>query len=282
MSKAFQEALEPRLQTQVWGRTHRHVACTGSTNDDIQAWMDAGAPHGALVTADAQSQGRGRMGRSWESTASQDIYASVALRVHPGPAGIGALGLAVGLGLVRALHVAYPELGSWSLKWPNDVMVDGKKLGGILCEARWTQGQALIACGFGLNVGRLHFEDSHLAQRATSLALLAQKKGKTLPLHPRVSLLAQLMLSLENTVEPFLKNGFSCIAEPYKSYCRELGQTVRLSGSGPDKGPPGTLYRAIDLDEDGALLVQRPPQLRAWRVQSDDVWLVAPEGQIPR
>lgn len=274
------ESLAPLLETQRWGRAHRHGQETGSTNDDMLTWLQEGAEHGSLITADRQHAGRGRLGRRWDSGHREDLYASVALRVTPGPAGIGALGLAVGLGLLEGLAALapdfVPDLGTLALKWPNDLLLNNKKLGGVLCEARWNQGQAMIACGFGVNLGRDSFEEVQLAQRATSLALTAREQGKTLPENLRARVLASLLMRLETRVEQYLHKGFSGIEAAYRQHCRELGQMIRLSGQGPDKGPPGTLYRAIDLDHDGALLVQRPPSLRRWRVQSDDVWLVAP------
>lgn len=273
MTSSFSAQLAEQLRTKAYGRAHRHLELTGSTNDDAQAWLDEGAPHGALVTADRQQKGRGRMGRSWDSSEAQDLYASVALRITPGPLGIGALGLAVGLGLMEALEQRFSSLGTWQLKWPNDLLLDQKKLGGILCEARWSQGVALVACGFGLNVGRRSFEDAGLAERATSLALAADARGQTWSPELRASLLASLLMRLEGRVESFLADGFSVIADGYRSYCRELGQSVRLSGQGPDGAAPGTVYEAVDLDQDGALIVQRPGQSRRWRVQSDDVWL---------
>lgn len=276
MTSSFPAQLAERLGTRAYGREHRHFSVTGSTNDDVQTWLDEGVAHGALVTADRQQEGRGRMGRSWDSSEAKDLYASVALRIAPGPLGIGALGLVVGLGLIEALEQRFSQLGHWQLKWPNDLLLEQKKIGGILCEARWSQGLALVACGFGLNVGRRSFQDPALAERATSLALAADARGEGLERELRASLLAGLLVSLEGRVESFLADGFSVIADRYRSYCRELGQPVRLSGTGPDGGAPGTVYQAVDLDEDGALLVQRPGSATRWRVQSDDVWLAAP------
>lgn len=239
-------------------------------------WIEEGAPHGALLTADRQSAGRGRLGRLWSSGDPLDLYATLVLRVRPGPEGIAALGLVVGLALVQALSELYPQLGVWALKWPNDVMLDGRKLGGVLCEARWSQGEAALAVGFGLNLGRSKFQDPELAQRATSLFLAAQQRGLTLPGNLRVDTLAAALEHLRSCLTIYLEQGFASVSGRYRHWCRELGNYITLSSPGPDKGAPGTRYLALDLDEDGALLVQRAPGMRCWRVQSDDVWLVAP------
>lgn len=273
---SFEQALAPRLEEGGWGRTHRHFECCGSTNDEALRWIEEGAPHGALVTADRQSAGRGRLGRVWSSTEPLDLYATLIVRVRPGPEGIAALSLAVGLALVEALSELYPCLGGWALKWPNDLMLDGRKLGGVLCEARWSQGEAALAVGFGLNLGRCKFQDPELAQRATSLFLAAQQRGLALPGNLRVDTLAAVLAQMRAWMMVYLEQGFSAISEQYRRWCRELGHYITLSGPGPDKGAPGTRYLALDLDRDGALLVQRAPGMRSWRVQSDDVWLAAP------
>ena len=121
---------------------HRHLAETDSTNARA---MDALAGHAddprscgavAIVTADRQHAGRGRMGRDWESSGPRDLYASVALRLPTPTVSIGALGLAVGLALSGGIARVAAELDV-GLKWPNDLLVGGRKLGGILIETRW-------------------------------------------------------------------------------------------------------------------------------------------------
>lgn len=128
---------------------HRLVQVT-STLDRLHELAAAGAPEGTVVVAVEQTAGRGSRGRTWHSPAG-GLWLSWLCR-PPGPVGIEVLSLRVGLAVARALE-ALGGLPPVRLKWPNDVMIGERKLGGILCEARW-QGDTLawVAIGIGLNV----------------------------------------------------------------------------------------------------------------------------------
>ena len=120
-----------------------------STLDVVHELAAAGAPAGTLVVADQQVAGRGRMGRRWHSPARQGVWLGYLLR-DAAPARAQLISVRVGLAVVRALGT----LGAvTSLKWPNDIVWEGRKLGGILCEARW-QGVRIrwIGVGIGINV----------------------------------------------------------------------------------------------------------------------------------
>ena len=121
-----------------------------STQDEVHRLASAGAPAGTVVVADRQSAGRGSRGRRWESP-SGGLWMSVMSRPLGG-AGVELLSLRAGLATAAALDGlgGFPAV---ALKWPNDVLVDGRKVGGILCEARWQGDQlAWVAVGIGLNV----------------------------------------------------------------------------------------------------------------------------------
>lgn len=124
---------------------------TGSTNDDARALALAGESGGVVILADEQTLGRGRLGRAWSSPRG-GVYASVLLRPRLEAAALEALPLAAGLGIAEGLE----RLGvRVSLKWPNDLRVDGAKLGGVLVESRVSAGQVeWVVIGFGLNVRR--------------------------------------------------------------------------------------------------------------------------------
>lgn len=248
------------LGTRWLGRSHEHWTQLASTNDRAIAWARAGAPHGAIVTADAQTAGRGRLGRAWNSPAGEDLYVSMVLRPAPGRP-VGALGLAVGVGLREGLAAWLP----WAqLKWPNDVLCAGRKLAGILCEARWEGDRPEIVAGFGINVGRRQFAGA-LAETATSLA-------RELPAPPdRAVVLARVLVTVERALDDFFAGGFAELRDRYEPHCALCGQAVEVDmNDGTGKRTPA---RAVGLADDGALLVEPlaggPPR----RVESGDVWL---------
>jgi BirA family biotin operon repressor/biotin-[acetyl-CoA-carboxylase] ligase len=144
----------PRLGTP---RVHRRV--TGSTSADARALASAGAPHGTLVTAAAQLEGRGRQGRSWHAPPGRALLCSLVLRDPPEL-------------LPIAAAVAVAELAGPAavLKWPNDVQIDGRKVAGILIEGRPQEGWAVL--GIGVNVAVEVAElPPELRERAGTLGL---------------------------------------------------------------------------------------------------------------
>ena len=242
------------------GRPHEHHAALASTNDRALAWARAGAPHGALVTADAQTAGRGRLGRAWASPPGEDLYMSLVLR--PGASRqLGALALAVGAGLRDGLAAFVPAA---RLKWPNDVLCGGRKLAGILCEARWTEGVPEVIVGVGVNVGRRDFPGA-LAETATSLARELARPPD------RAAVLAAALPALEESIEAFLAGGFPAIRGRYEPHCALRGQVVSVelnAGTGAREQA-----RALGLDDDGALRVEPLAGGPSRRVESGDVWL---------
>jgi len=140
----------------------RSVAETGSTNDDLAALAEAGAPEGLWLRADRQSGGKGRQGRAWQSPPG-NLHASTLVRLRPGDPPAPTLALVAAVALHEAVR---PEAPTARIKWPNDLLVEGAKLAGILLER---QGDAVVI-GFGVNLA-LHPD---LPDRpATSLEALA-------------------------------------------------------------------------------------------------------------
>lgn len=138
----------------------------GSTSDRARVLLEEGRPLPAVVLADRQLAGRGRRGRSWASDNALGLWFTVA-RTSPGHAAAATLSLRVGLAVVRALDAIAPEVAT-QVKWPNDIVVAGHKLGGILCER--ARGAVLVGVGVNLNqtADRL---PSGLSPPATSLLL---------------------------------------------------------------------------------------------------------------
>lgn len=127
------------------------VDVTGSTNDDLLEAGKQGAPHGTGLAARAQTAGRGRRGHKWDSTAG-NLLLSIILRPYVDPAKYSGLAAVSGLAVLEALKKEgfANEIG---LKWPNDLVARGRKLGGILVEAaRDNEGKPFAVCGIGVNV----------------------------------------------------------------------------------------------------------------------------------
>ena len=139
------------------GRPHVHHRLTDSTNERAKQLAVAGAPHGTLVTADEQTAGRGRQGRTWSAAPGEALLLSVVLRAVDEV-----------LPLRAAVAVAESIPMPAQIKWPNDVWVGGKKVAGILVEGRPQEGWAVL--GIGLNVTTRSFP-GELSEIATSLVL---------------------------------------------------------------------------------------------------------------
>jgi BirA family transcriptional regulator, biotin operon repressor / biotin---[acetyl-CoA-carboxylase] ligase len=180
-------------------RVHTRV---GSTSDLARALAEHGAAAGTLVLADEQTAGRGRAGRGWSSAAGLGLWLSAVLRPaalpHP-----GALPLLLGLRIAQALDrwVAPATVG---IKWPNDLILSGRKVAGLLCEGVWSgAGPAFVVAGIGVNV--LHRETDFPPQilgNATSLGLHAGQEVRRLEVATAVAQSLRSLLGLEIALSP--------------------------------------------------------------------------------
>ena len=148
-----------------FGAPHRHLAATESTNTLARELAEAGAPGGTVVTAGEQSAGRGRQGRSWVAPAGKALLYSAIAR--PLDERHLLLPLAVPIAICEAVEELAPGI-ECAIKWPNDVWVDGRKLAGILIEARPQDGWAVIGVGLNLTISPGEFPPE-LRDTATSL-----------------------------------------------------------------------------------------------------------------
>ncbi|MEJ7636211.1 biotin--[acetyl-CoA-carboxylase] ligase [Aeromicrobium sp.] len=217
---------------------------TGSTNADVADAARAGAPEGTVHTTDLQTAGRGRLDRGWESPVGSGVIVSVLLRPTSVPAGRWVwLPLLVGL----AVDATVKECGVASgLKWPNDVLVDGRKLAGILLERVDTPLGSAAIIGVGLNVSLRR--DELPVETATSLAL----EGATET--DRTIVLRGFLRNLEALYRAWAASGGdpgSGIREAYVRRCVTLGTRVRVSL--PDGG--SLEGHASGIDDSGRLLV---------------------------
>ena len=151
------------------GRPLRYLEVTASTNSDALDWAGQGAPEGALVVAGHQTAGRGRRGRGWFSPPGAALTFSLLLRPPLEPSSGGLLTATVGVACARGIASSCGLLPR--LKWPNDVMIEGRKVGGILLESRVEAGRLdTVVAGVGINVTTLTNPPREVAGRATALA----------------------------------------------------------------------------------------------------------------
>jgi BirA family biotin operon repressor/biotin-[acetyl-CoA-carboxylase] ligase len=218
----------------------RVVTATGSTNADAAAAAAAGEPEGVVVVAEQQSAGRGRLTRRWDSPPRAGLLVSVLLRPTVGPAAAALLPLLTGLALAEALDAVAGVTPR--LKWPNDLLVDGRKLGGILAE-RSPDGAVVV--GFGINVSTR--ADELPVEMATSVALAGGVAD-------REPILAECLRSLRRRYDHFVGTGGApeAFLPAYRDRCETIGRRVLVHAPGGSVGR-GT---AVAVDDAGRLVVQ--------------------------
>ena len=186
------ESIRAALTTTVMGCRIAYLPSTRSTMDDARRAAAEGAPDGTLIVADEQSAGRGRFQRTWVSPPGVNLYLSLLLR--PSPEAASQLSMMAPLALARALRrVAAGRGGAVTIKWPNDVRMGGRKIGGILIESSLgqvgTDGFSIV--GIGVNV---NFDPAdHPEIRDTATGLLGELGRRV----PRLELLSALMEEME-------------------------------------------------------------------------------------
>lgn len=196
----------------------------GSSNTELLARAAAGAPSGTCVAAEIQTAGRGRRGRAWQSQFASSLTFSLLWRFEKGAAALGGLSLVVGLALVRALRKA--GVNDAMLKWPNDVIVNGEKLAGILIE---TQGDMLgptaAVIGVGLNVRLPDALKLSIDQPATDVASHLNVQTT------RNELLTAMLRELVVVLDEFNEHGFKFFKNDWIAFHALHEQTVTVRQS---------------------------------------------------
>lgn len=244
------------LTTRFLGRGEN--AClieTDSTNLRLKAMAQRGAPHGSLCLCEQQSAGRGRLGRSWHSPSGQGLWLSVLLRPSLPVEKAPLITFCAALAMARAIH---ETAGLEALvKWPNDLVYQGKKLCGILLEMGMTsQTEYFVIVGTGLNVRRGAYPQE-LAGQAASIEDFVTPPA-------RRQILTAYLAALEDTLTCLETDGFDGILPDLRALCCTLGSRVHVSGAVTLTGT------AEDMDATGALLV-RTDDGALHRVLSGDV-----------
>lgn len=236
------EELPPLLTTDALGRSVRGFDTVGSTNTEALRWAEDGAPEGSVVYAEYQSAGRGRQGRTWTATAGQNLMLSVILRPLFPPERFSLVTLAGGVAVADAVAEVCTPLDV-HIKWPNDVLIEGRKCCGMLLEASTDSTASVVVLGIGLNVNQDTFPES-LDEHATSLRL---ETGRTIA---RAPLLADLLARLERWYASIHEDGGQALRAAYADRLRMMGQTVTLRVTDLQEPVEGTV---VGLDETGSL-----------------------------
>lgn len=218
---------------------------TDSTNRQARRLAEEGAPHGTLVTADSQSAGRGRRGRNWESPHGVGVWMSFVLRPELAPVKASMLTLVAGMAAVDGIQRA-SGLPS-RIKWPNDAVIEGKKICGILTEMSTEEDSIrYVVVGIGINVNTEEFPPE-IAATATSLKLVLGREFKRAPL------IGAVLESFERYYGRFMEYGdMTGLMDEYNEMLANRGRQVRvLEPSGSYEGT------ALGIDKEGCLLVER-------------------------
>ena len=256
-----EEAIRTGLMTRRIGTAIHLFQEVDSTNDEAAALAGRGGADGTIVIAEAQRRGRGRMGRWWQSPCGLGLYLSVILRPSISPAGAPVLTL---MGAVAGTEAIERTTGLiTALKWPNDLIVHGRKVGGMLGEMA-VEGSSLlhVILGIGINVNQTEADfDGELRQTAGSLRV---ETG-----HPvdRTAIVRSFCESLDGWYERFLCDGPLPILEHARRRCLTLGRQVTARSG--DQEMSGL---AVELDGDGRLVI-RDARGASHRLLAGDVTL---------
>lgn len=230
------------LRTEFIGRKLFLFDLIDSTNDCARMLAEAGVEEGAVVIAEEQTQGKGRQGRRWEAERGANLLFSILLRPEFLQGRSGLLTLAAAVATAEAVERSGPF--RVEAKWPNDLLIGGKKFTGILIETSIVQDRLAYAIvGIGINVNQRRFPDD-LSARATSLALLAGSE------FDRTALLCAVLSAFESLYQDVREGRPGRVLADWKRRSPMLGRDVELqTPSGPVRG------KALDLNADGALIV---------------------------
>jgi len=214
----------------------------GSTSDEAKALAAAGAAHGTLVWAMEQTAGRGRLDRQWQSPRG-NLYTSCILRPAVTPSRAAELGFVAALAVTEAVRAVLPATVAVALKWPNDVLVDGGKVAGILLEAQSTPGGAIdwLVLGIGINVVAAPSGTPYPASALRPLGSSADVK----------SVLERLYDALAVRLAEWQQGGFAVVRTRWLALARGVGEPIEVR-----QGAETVSGRFLDLDGDGALVLE--------------------------
>ena len=261
------EEIQHGLKTKCIGKKIYFYDKIDSTNLEAKRLAAQGVPDGTVVVAEEQGSGRGRLERPLSSPKGKGIWFTVVLRPSFLPQDAPKCTLLSAVAVARAME----QFGlKAQIKWPNDVLYQGKKLVGILTEMSAEMERihyVIIGTGINVNMAEADFPPE-IRAKASSLAIM---KGEKIPRVPFFRAVLEAMDDLYDKVE---KEGFADVFDEWRHYSIALGQEVRVIGARTNDVFTGT---AVDIDEEGALLVDTPTGRR--RVLAGDVSIRPQHGE---
>ncbi len=238
------QLLENKLAGSLIGHKIHFYPGIGSTNDKAFDLATAGSPEGTVVIADSQTEGRGRLRRVWHSPAGSNIYTSIILRPNLEPARAPQISILAGVAIAEIMDNFCP--GMVNLKWPNDVLVQGKKVCGILAQMKTSTSRVdFIILGIGINININYNQlPQDIKNTATSLAI---ETGRNIS---RQELIIGLYENLTKWYKKLIIDGFSTVKGKWLSMAPMIGKRVQIISG--DKVVSG---KALGIDEQGSLLL---------------------------
>ena len=237
-----------RLTTKWAGRKLYYYDVTGSTNNDAKRLAEEGNPHGTVVAADIQNAGKGRRGRAWQTLSGTALSFTLLLRPEFAPDKASMITLVMALSVAEAVEEMTDA--AVTIKWPNDIVVNKKKICGMLTEMTMTPEMdeiQYIVVGAGINVNNSSPDEfqEEIRETATSLRIETGRQFS------RAELLKRILVRFEDNYETFLKTlDLSRLQEPYQRHLQGVGSEVRVLD-------PAGEYTGISqgINEQGELIV---------------------------
>jgi BirA family biotin operon repressor/biotin-[acetyl-CoA-carboxylase] ligase len=240
------DMLSSGLKTKLIGTKIIHFFETDSTNTQAQQYALDGCQEGTVITAESQTKGRGRRSRDWYSPHGKGIYMSVILYPRISLKGLPRITLVAAVAAAEALQASAGI--RVEIKWPNDLLMNNKKICGILTELNSLGNEKnVVIVGIGINVNTpLEMFPADIADIATSILIETKQPP------PRPVIIKSLIEHFDHYYEIFLHGGFNSILEKWKDYSNIIGRKINVNQTG-GVHVTGTV---IDVDADGALLVR--------------------------
>lgn len=250
--------MEPVLKTKGFGKNYIYLEQTESTNNDAKRLAQTGAKEGTVVVAEMQTSGRGRIARGWVSPYAKGIWFSLILRPKFSPMEAPKCTLMAAVALTKAFKAL--GLNNVGIKWPNDILVKGKKLVGILTEMQGSMEQIdYIVIGIGINVS---VQETDMPKEMVGISTSLNREGVEAD---RRQIFATVLRYLEEQYDRVTLEGFESTLQEWREHNLVLGQEVQVRSA-------DDIYTGIaeDIDIDGNLIILLPDGSRN-RVLAGDV-----------